>query len=105
MPNKDTLFTDDSKTIDDFNFDESTAAVFDDMLDRSIPQYRELQRKMAEIAQPNIAVYDLGCSTGITLGNIRHGIAANGKPVKLGGLEHSQPMLSRAKARFVSLQA
>lgn len=107
MTNKDTIFTDDSKAIDDFNFDEKTAAVFDDMLDRSIPQYRELQRMIAEIAvefaQPNTAVFDLGCSTGITLDNIRQAIAATGKPVKLVGLDYSQPMLERAKERFAAL--
>ncbi|MAZ10960.1 MAG: carboxy-S-adenosyl-L-methionine synthase CmoA [Sutterellaceae bacterium] len=107
MPSRDTLFTDDSKTIDDFNFDETTAAVFDDMLDRSIPHYRELQRMMGEIAaefsQPNTAVYDLGCSTGITLDTIRHAIAATGKPVNLVGLDYSEPMLDRARERFAAL--
>lgn len=107
MPNNDTLFIDDSKIIDDFNFDENTAAVFDDMLDRSIPQYHELQRMIAEIAaefaQPNTTVYDLGCSTGITIDNIRQAVASTGKQVKMVGLDYSQPMLDRAKDRFAAL--
>ena len=30
--------------IGDFNFGEKVAAVFEDMLDRSVPWYREIQR-------------------------------------------------------------
>ena len=41
------------------------------MLDRSIPQYAELQRMIGELASefatPDSRVYDLGCSTGLTL--------------------------------------
>ena len=36
--------------VGDFDFGEATATVFDDMLDRSIPEYRELQRMIGELA-------------------------------------------------------
>ena len=55
----------------DFDFGEDTARVFDDMLDRSVPFYAEIQRMLGEMAAefvtPGSRVYDLGCSTGNTL--------------------------------------
>jgi len=89
------------ESIGDFDFGESTAAVFDDMLDRSIPEYRELQRMIGELAgtfaEPNTRVYDLGCSTGITLETLRDAIQV---PVDLVGLDYSSPMLERARERL-----
>lgn len=61
-------------TIADFNFGEKVASVFDDMLDRSVPFYREIQRMIMEMAidfaVEGTNVYDLGCSTGTTLLNL-----------------------------------
>jgi hypothetical protein len=54
-----------------FEFNEQVAAVFDDMLNRSIPFYREVISLTAGILARTLApgdtVYDLGCSTGTTL--------------------------------------
>ncbi len=54
-----------------FTFNEEVAVVFDDMLQRSVPFYAELQRMLGEqaayFAQPETAVYDLGCATATTL--------------------------------------
>ncbi|MDN5873356.1 MAG: hypothetical protein L0H29_03100, partial [Sinobacteraceae bacterium] len=46
----DCLFSEPRSRVDDFNFGEDTAAVFDDMLDRSVPFYPEIQRMVAELA-------------------------------------------------------
>src|SRR5262245_21513519 len=66
---KDEIFADKQK-IKDFNFGEKTAAVFDDMLSRSVPFYGEMQRMIGEIAAEFAVegsnVYDLGCSTCTT---------------------------------------
>jgi len=55
----------------DFKFDENVAEVFDNMLDRSIPHYREIIHLISEIikifSKPNAKIVDLGCSTGNTL--------------------------------------
>lgn len=103
----DNIFADATHAIGDFNFGEKTAEVFDDMLDRSVPMYRELQRMLGEIgaefAENGSAVYDLGCSTGITLETLRGAITAVGTRVNLVGLDYSQPMLDRARDRFVGL--
>lgn len=68
---KDNLFREKREKIDDFHFGQETARVFDDMLDRSVPFYGEIQRLMAELsadfAVEGSRLYDLGCSTGNTL--------------------------------------
>jgi tRNA (cmo5U34)-methyltransferase len=71
---KDNIFAEPVKKTKDFSFDEITAVVFDDMLERSVPFYNEIQRMIVEItrkfAQDGKVVYDLGCSTGTTLINL-----------------------------------
>jgi len=107
MNKQDRIFAAETQAIGDFNFGETTAEVFDDMLDRSIPMYRELQRMMQEIAaefsENGTCVYDLGCSTGITLQSLREGITAAGKNASLIGVDYSQAMLDRAQERFARL--
>jgi tRNA (cmo5U34)-methyltransferase len=85
-----------------FRFDEATAAVFDDMVLRSVPLYPEIQRLAVELASKDLRdgslVYDLGCSTGLTLLELSK--AVNGRKVRMIGVDASAPMLDRAKARF-----
>lgn len=104
---KDKIFAEDTHAVGDFNFGERTAEVFEDMLDRSIPLYREVQRMLGEIAAefaiPGTNVYDLGCSNGITLETLAGAIAETGKEgVRFVGLDYSAPMLERARARFAT---
>ena len=91
----------DGRPVSDFDFGEATAAVFDDMLDRSVPEYRELQRMIGELAatfaEPATRIYDLGCSTGITLETL---MGAIHQPVEFVGLDYSPPMLQRARERL-----
>ncbi len=72
-PPKDEVFRE-PQPVADFNFGEKVAAVFDDMLDRSVPFYQEIQRMIAEMAADfavdGTNIYDLGCSTGTTLLNL-----------------------------------
>ncbi len=94
----------DGAPIGDFDFGEATAAVFDDMLERSVPEYRELQRMIGELAatfaEPGTHLYDLGCSTGITLETLAGAIPA---PVELVGVDYSPAMLERARERLSGL--
>lgn len=63
----DTLFDGQNEPVD-FRFDERTAAVFPDMIHRSIPGYATLLKLIAVVAshcvRENQHVYDLGCSLG-----------------------------------------
>lgn len=100
---KDVIYAGKKNNSTEFNFGKETAEVFDDMLDRSVPLYRELQRMVAEIAaefaQDGTNIYDLGCSTGITLFTLHNNINKN---VKFIGVDYSQDMLAKARARFVN---
>lgn len=103
---KDRLFAEQEQAISDFDFGENTAQVFDDMLDRSIPQYRELQRMMGELAgemaTPGSRVYDLGCSTGITLRSVDQTVDPE---ATLVGLDYSRAMLDKAQENLADQHA
>jgi len=97
---KDDLFRD-PQPIADFEFGERVAAVFDDMLDRSVPFYRELQRMIAEMAHDfavaGTQIYDLGCSTGTTLVNLDSAVPPD---VRFVGVDNSEEMLQRCRAKL-----
>lgn len=105
-PEKDRLFSEDQRSVDDFDFGESTAKVFDDMLDRSVPQYRELQRMISELggefALPGTRVYDLGCSTGVTLMGLDRSVHPEAEII---GVDHSQAMLDKARGKLTEAGA
>ncbi len=82
----------------DFEFNEEVAAVFDDMLVRSVPFYAEQQALIQEAAQkfyvPGTCICDLGCSTGTTLMALAKAL---GPEARLVGFDNSQPMLDKAR--------
>lgn len=65
---RDTIYDDPRQPVAPFVFDDQVATVFDDMAQRSIPLYRELIQRQAQLIpffyQENSRIYDLGCSTG-----------------------------------------
>ena len=89
--------------IEDFDFGQETAEVFDDMLDRSVPLYREIQTMLADLAatfaQPSSRLYDLGCSTGNTLLALDPRVPEG---VTLVGLDASAAMLAEARTKLGS---
>jgi tRNA (cmo5U34)-methyltransferase len=99
---RDDLFARTARRQGDFVFDESVAAVFDDMLERSVPFYAEQQAMIAELArrhwQPETLVVDLGCSTGTTLVSICTGLPE----ARAVGLDNSAPMLERARTTLTA---
>jgi tRNA (cmo5U34)-methyltransferase len=66
--NQDTIFHEYLANLTPFRFDEKVAQVFDDMAQRSIPDYHETLKTIAQMAKvfykPHTLLYDLGCSTG-----------------------------------------
>lgn len=66
----DSLFAEPMGRVAGFTFDESVAAVFPDMITRSVPGYSTvvaISGVLAEhFSQENTAIYDLGCSLGAT---------------------------------------
>jgi tRNA (cmo5U34)-methyltransferase len=98
---KDTLFQDKREFINDFDFGKNTAQVFDDMLNRSVPFYSEIQRMIAEIANyfavKNTNLYDLGCSTGETFIALDQNVPSK---VKFIGIDSSDAMLEKARKKM-----
>ncbi|MDX1776965.1 MAG: carboxy-S-adenosyl-L-methionine synthase CmoA, partial [Desulfobulbales bacterium] len=90
-----------------FEFNESVAEVFDDMLDRSVPFYDNIIAMTGEILarslQEGDAVYDLGCSTGTTL--IYLAKLLKTENFQFFGIDNSRAMLDKAKrkARMFSM--
>jgi tRNA (cmo5U34)-methyltransferase len=98
---KDEVYKENHATIADFTFGEKVASVFDDMLERSVPFYAEMQRMIAELASdfatPGSNVYDLGCSTGTTILNLAPHVDPN---VKFIGVDNSHEMLKKCSQKF-----
>src|SRR3990172_9705436 len=96
---KDELFAKNDRITKDFDFGEDTAAVFDDMLGRSVPFYSEIQRMISEIAADfaveGTNVYDLGCSTCNTFLELDPVLP---KSVKFVGVDSSPAMLQDRKS-------
>ena len=102
-PVGDRLFAAPRERIQDFDFGGDTAVVFDDMLERSVPYYDEIQRMVGELASdfaaPGKCVYDLGCSTGTTLLHIARAVPQD-VPLKFVGIDSSPEMLELARQKL-----
>jgi len=98
---KDRVFT---KELDKkFEFDESVASVFDDMLSRSVPFYEQVQKLIIDLINLNAndgdKLIDLGCSTAKFLLELNSKVKAN---LELIGIDNSQPMLEQAKKKCIA---
>lgn len=97
---RDKVFQSTASRASDFKFDAQVAHVFDDMLVRSVPFYREQQCMITEIGAKlwlaGTDVYDLGCSTATTMMNFCGAIAG---PTRFIGYDNSEPMLERAREK------
>lgn len=93
-----------------WEFNESVASVFDDMLGRSIPEYAEMRRATAEYGSMIIDRYletsgeaapaqilDLGSSNGGALAPL---LARYGPRARYSAVEMSDPMRADLEARF-----
>ncbi|MDP3479446.1 MAG: carboxy-S-adenosyl-L-methionine synthase CmoA [Desulfoprunum sp.] len=97
---KDTLFIEDDKP-EDFEFNDRVVEVFDDMLDRSIPSYKEviisISRLLNIFLHEGDRVYDLGCATGSTLLELSRLLPDKG--LRFIGVDNSAPMLEKARLK------
>lgn len=103
---RDALFRSTDIGAADFNFGAATARVFDDMLNRSVPLYQEIQRMTVELAcrfaQRETRVYDLGCSTGTTLLHLTRACGDLG--LEFIGVDNSEAMLERAREKLAGVR-
>ncbi len=86
-----------------WRFDQQVTDVFDDMLQRSIPQYNAMRSVVFEMAaryvRPGTAVIDMGCSRGEALVPF---VSTFGEANDYIGLEISDPMIAAARERFTT---
>lgn len=97
----DTLFT---KPISkQFEFDADVAAVFDDMLSRSVPFYKESQQLSVRFAlnalENGNRVIDLGCSTASLLLEIERRSKSENE-IELIGIDNSAAMINHAHKKI-----
>ena len=100
---RDEVFRESQPQLVDFAFDQQVAAVFPDMIRRSVPGYELIvpmsgllaARQIAAGARPQI--YDLGCSLGATSLATLRGCASLGvKDPQIIAVDNSPDMLARA---------
>lgn len=97
---KDSLFASGGRHLVDFAFDSAVAAVFPDMIHRSVPGYETVVPLTGLIAAHHLPVggrcYDLGCSLGAVSQAV---LAAVGdRACEIVAVDSSEAMLERAKA-------
>ncbi|MBN2701868.1 MAG: carboxy-S-adenosyl-L-methionine synthase CmoA [Methylothermaceae bacterium] len=102
---RDRLFAAPLSKIEAFRFDAQVAAVFDDMIDRSVPGYRTIVTAIGllagQLAQPGGYCYDLGCSLGAASFAMAHAITAPG--CRVIAVDNAWPMLARLRERLQTL--
>lgn len=92
-------------TNDKWEFNAQVADCFEDMLERSIPQYKEMRRSILELStnflkdKKQFNLLDLGCSNGLGLKDYMKRYGAKGRYL---GIDCSKPMLEQAKNNFKS---
>jgi tRNA (cmo5U34)-methyltransferase len=101
---KDEVFKSEIEQVSDFKFGANVASVFDDMVNRSVPYYGEMQRMMAELAADHARegsdVYDLGCSTGTTMVGMNTLVNPG---IRFVGIDDSAEMLDKCKSKLTEL--
>ena len=101
---RDEVFRKELTNISDFEFNETVANAFDDMVSRSIPNYDEVHKIIADMcrrAYNGGRIYDLGCSTGTTLRIIGETLRKMEHPLpQMIGIDNSKAMLDKASAKL-----
>jgi tRNA (cmo5U34)-methyltransferase len=97
----DNVFSEEIKKPSDFKFGATVANAFDDMVERSVPFYGEIQRMIIELAAehalPGTNVVDLGCSTGTTMVGLNPLVDEG---IKFTGVDDSEEMLKKCEVKL-----
>jgi len=96
---KDTVFN--TPITAQFDFNEDVASVFDDMLERSVPFYKEALDLSVHFVKTNTKemdrVYDLGCSTASYLLELER---RSEHTLELIGLDNAEAMIEQANKKI-----
>lgn len=104
---KDNIYASRRQPLPPFEFNRQVVEVFDDMLERSVPLYREAILRQAQLAalsyHPGTRIYDLGCSNGnLGLALCRE---MGEREFTMVAVDNSAPMLESYAARLSGLPA
>lgn len=104
--NKDKIFAT-RRTPKPFEFNQDVANVFDDMIYRSVPFYKETQKQILNFIKHLVPdcknIMDLGCSTGTTLFFLDENLQ---KPnISYTGIDNSESMLKKARDKAHSIHS
>lgn len=101
MSSKDQLFANPLEDVSGFEFNKAVAAVFPDMIQRSVPGYASVIAMSGflaqRFAQPGSVVVDLGCSLGATTLSMANALDAVGIHCDLLAVDNSPAMLAQAR--------
>ena len=99
---RDEVFREKYSKPSDFKFSSKVAGVFDDMVNRSVPYYEEMQRMVAELAADHAIqgtkIFDLGCSTGNTLIHMDQSVDES---IPFTGIDDSRDMLDKCRNKLL----
>lgn len=97
---RDAIYSVPQEQVPEFTFDERVAAVFPDMIKRSVPGYQQMVAYTglwaARYAQPNSMLFDLGCSLGATMVSIRSQLDSQ-QGCRIVGVDNSAEMLTQCR--------
>lgn len=107
MPHQpDKIFSTPLQQVPDFTFNEDVVRVFPDMIKRSVPGYPTIVENIgviaASFAQPDSALYDLGCSLGATSQALRRHVQQSG--CRVIAVDNSSAMVQRCR-EYMNAQA
>ena len=95
----DNIYASPHQNLSDFRFDDQVAAVFPDMIKRSVPGYSHIIGCIGILAEQYATdhsnIYDLGCSLGAATMSMRHRVKAPG--VIMYAVDNSEAMLKRSE--------
>jgi tRNA (cmo5U34)-methyltransferase len=101
---RDTLYSKEQQHIVDFAFDERVAAVFPDMIRRSVPGYGDIIALLGLFAEryavANSTLYDLGCSLGAATLSLRRRIQSN--DCRIVAVDNSAAMVERCRENIAA---
>jgi len=103
---RDQLFLDPARQLVDFAFDETVAAVFPDMIRRSVPGYETVvpmtgllaARHASSPAGAGRCIYDLGCSLGATTLAVLRQLGE--RPAEIIAVDNAGAMIERARQQI-----
>jgi tRNA (cmo5U34)-methyltransferase len=101
---KDTLYASEQQHIVDFAFDERVAAVFPDMIRRSVPGYGDIIALLGLFAEryalTRSNLYDLGCSLGAATLSLRRRITT--ADCRIIAVDNSAAMVERCRENIAA---